>query len=252
MIGKDNMELAQVDFGNFVKGIDGLSYNSEEKAIELTIIQADGTPSTYSIDVAELVNIYTAGNGIDITGNAVSVKIDSSSEYLTAGESGLKVSGINSAIESAISAHSTTADGKYATKDELKTTDDKAASNATAIENLTGRIDDIVAEGGEPNQINNIKVNSVVQPIAEDKSVNITVPTKVSDLTDDTGFDGRITAAQSAADAAQGTANAASEAATKAQGEVDALETVVGGIQTTVTGHGTTLTDYGTRIGALE
>ena len=156
------------------------------------------------------------------------------------------------ATKEELTAHGTTAAATYATKDELKETDNKAVSNATAIENLTGRIDDIVAEGGEPNQINNIKVNNVVQTIAEDKSVNITVPTKVSDLTDDTGFDARITAAQNAADAAQGTANAASAAATQAQSEVDALETVVGGINTTVAGHTTSINDYGTRIGALE
>ena len=156
------------------------------------------------------------------------------------------------ATKEELTAHDSAASAKYATKDELKETDNKAVSNATAIENLTGRIDDIVAEGGEPNQINNIKVNNVVQAIAEDKSVNITVPTKVSDLTDDTGFDARITAAQSAADAAQGTANTASTAAAQAQSEVDALETVVGNIQTTVAGHTTSINDYGTRIGALE
>ena len=91
MIGKDNMELAQVDFGNFVKGIDGLSYNSEEKAIELTIIQADGTPSTYSIDVAELVNIYTAGNGIDIDNNVISIKLKDEDGPLTIDEEGLDI-----------------------------------------------------------------------------------------------------------------------------------------------------------------
>lgn len=156
------------------------------------------------------------------------------------------------AIDHTLYAKSADVEDTYATKDELKATDNKAVSNATAIENLTGRIDDIVAEGGEPNQINNIKVNDVVQAIAEDKSVNITVPTKVSDLTDDTGFDARITAAQNAATAAQSTADAASAAAAQAQSEVDALETTVDGIQTTVAGHTTSISDHLTRIGALE
>ena len=71
----------------------------------------------------------------------------------------------------------------YATKTELKATDDRSVSNDAAIKNLTGRLDGIVAQGGEPNVINNISVNGVIQEIA-DKVVDITVPTKVSDLKD--------------------------------------------------------------------
>lgn len=51
----------------------------------------------------------------------------------------------------------------------------KAGNNETAIGNLSGRLDGIVAQGGEPNVINNIKVNGVVQAIT-DKAVDITVP----------------------------------------------------------------------------
>lgn len=48
-------------------------------------------------------------------------------------------------------------------------------NNATAITNLTNRVDGIVAGGGEPNLINTIKVNGAVQTIT-DKAVDITVP----------------------------------------------------------------------------
>lgn len=245
--------VSSIDATPFIKDgmLHDVAYDADSNTLTFTW-NTDSGEKTDTVVLSDILEPYTAGNGINITGNAVSVKVDSSSEYLTVGESGLKVSGVNSAIESAISAHSTTADGKYATKDELKTTDDKANSNTTAIENLTGRIDDIVAEGGEPNQINNIKVNGVVQSIAEDKSINITVPTKVSDLTDDTGFDGRITAAQNAADAAQGTADDAKSKAEQAQNEIDALESEVGGIQTTIAGHTTSINDYLTRITNLE
>lgn len=55
----------------------------------------------------------------------------------------------------------------------LKTT---VAGHTTDISNITSRIDGIVAGGGEPNTINSIKVNDVVQSIGADKSVNISVP----------------------------------------------------------------------------
>lgn len=59
---------------------------------------------------------------------------------------------------------------------QVNTNKTNIASNTTSISNLTTRINDIVATGGEPNTINTIKVNGVVQAIASDKSVDISVP----------------------------------------------------------------------------
>ena len=72
----------------------------------------------------------------------------------------------------------------------------------TSVSNLEQRINDIVATGGEPNTINKIKVNGTEQTIAEDKSVDIVVPIKVSDLTNDSKFqtDTEVAAAIAAAD----------------------------------------------------
>ena len=118
----------------------------------------------------------------------------------------------------------------YATNEALGEVSVVASNAASKANNLEGRINEIVATGGEPNTINTIKVNDVILDIAEDKSVNIVVPTKASDLVDDTGFDARITAAQNKADEGVSAAAGALTAANKAQDEVDALETVVGGI----------------------
>ncbi len=72
----------------------------------------------------------------------------------------------------------------------------------TSVTNLENRINEIVATGGEPNTINKIKVNGTEQTIAEDKSVDIIVPVKVSDLTNDSKFqtDTEVAAAIAAAD----------------------------------------------------
>ena len=162
------------------------------------------------------------------------------------------------ATKEELTAHDTAASAKYATKEELAPVKQTADNAAAKVETLEDKIEEITSVGGEPNVIDYVKVNGTILEVEKDaegkstKTVNVIVPTKASDLTDDTGFDARITAAQNAADAAQNTANAASEAATQAQNEVDALETVVGGIQTTVAGHTTSINDYGTRIGALE
>ena len=139
----------------------------------------------------------------------------------------------------------------YATKEELKSTDDKAVKNAADIEELSETVKGIVSVGGEANVITKISVNGTLQEIV-DKTVDITVPTKFSEITDDSGFNNRISSAQSAAEAAQATANNAVSAAAQAQSEVDAVELEVGTLQTTVAGHTTTLSDYGTRLGVLE
>lgn len=72
----------------------------------------------------------------------------------------------------------------------------------TSVTNLENRINEIVATGGEPNTINKIKVNGTEQTIAEDKSVDIIVPVKVSELTNDSKFqtDTEVAAAIAAAD----------------------------------------------------
>ena len=127
----------------------------------------------------------------------------------------------------------------------------QVASNTNSIANLTSRLDGIVAQGGEPNVINNIKVNGVVQPIV-DKAVDVIVPTKVSDLTDDTGFDARITAAQNRADKGVEDAATAQTKANEAAASAEANATAIGELNTTVAGHTEAINGHGGRITALE
>lgn len=50
---------------------------------------------------------------------------------------------------------------------------------------LSARVDDIVAEGGEPNVIETVKVNGSALTPDANKAVDVTVPTSTSDLTND-------------------------------------------------------------------
>lgn len=74
----------------------------------------------------------------------------------------------------------------YATKSELG--------------ELSGRVDDLVTAGGEPNVITAVKVNGAAQTIT-DKAVDIAVPVKVSELTNDSGYqtEAQVSAAVAAA-----------------------------------------------------
>ena len=79
------------------------------------------------------------------------------------------------AMNSALAAYVKSAD-VVAVHAQVETNKQGVASNLSAINNLTGRLDGIVAQGGEPNSINTIKVNGVVQTIDSNKAVNIEVP----------------------------------------------------------------------------
>ena len=65
----------------------------------------------------------------------------------------------------------------FASKSDLKDLDDK--------------VDGIIAEGGEPNVIDTVKANGNVLPVVN-KSVDVAVPTKVSQLTNDSGFQANV------------------------------------------------------------
>ena len=84
-----------------------------------------------------------------------------------------------------------TNDGNGATPSDPFATESDVNTVDTKLTNLETRVDNIISTGGEPNTINHIQKNGVELPITN-KTVNVTVPTKVSDLTNDTGF-GTIT-----------------------------------------------------------
>ena len=70
----------------------------------------------------------------------------------------------------------------------------------TELNTLSGKVDGLITAGGEPNVITAIKVNGTAQTVT-DKAVDLAVPVKLSELTNDSGFQtsGDVSAAISAA-----------------------------------------------------
>lgn len=147
--------------------------------------------------------------------------------------------------------YKTAVENTYATKAALEPVAQDAANAKTAVGNLETRFDEIVAAGGEPNAINKIQVNGSELTIT-DKTVNIVVPTKASDLTDDTGFDARITAAQNQADKGVSDAAIAKSAADAAQQSANDNKAILDGHVTKITALEAAKSDHAQRIGALE
>lgn len=114
LIGKEGTEIAVIPAADFIK--DGMLEDVELKAASVEEPVGEATTGTFlvftfntdagkeviNLDVTSLIDIYTAGNGIDITGKVVSIKRDASSEaFLTVGADGIKLSGVQDAINTA-------------------------------------------------------------------------------------------------------------------------------------------------------
>ena len=115
LIGKNSTEIATIPATDFIK--DGMLENVELKtasagspvgeAQEGTFLvftfNTDGGSKVINLNVTSLIDVYTAGNGIEVAGKVISAKIDGTSEsYLTVGADGIKLSGVKNAIDAAV------------------------------------------------------------------------------------------------------------------------------------------------------
>ena len=269
LTGINGEVIAEFSDADFVKDsvLENVEYNAETKEIEFTWKTVDGETKTDAVSVADFVQVYTAGNGLEVNDNEFAVKIDTESEsFLSVDANGVKLSGVQTAIDAAKQAAIDDAATKYATTgalsdletaldarlDTLEAIDHTllatkaelepiatAASNAeTAVGNLETRFDEIVAVGGEPNAINKIQVNGSELTISN-KTVNIEVPTALSGLEGWTALDERVTAAKTQADKGVDEAGKANAAAATNAEEIGKHETRIGNLETAKGDHET-------------
>lgn len=114
LLGKGGAEIATVPAADFVK--DGMLENVELKTASAGQPVGDAQSGTFlvftfntdagskviNLDVTSLIDVYTAGNGIEVTGKVIAAKLDTSTEaFLTVGADGIKLSGVQAAINAA-------------------------------------------------------------------------------------------------------------------------------------------------------
>ena len=268
LTGINGEVIAEFSDADFVKDsvLEDVEYSPITQEIIFTWKTVDGETKTDAVSVADFVQVYTAGNGLDLNSNQFSVKIDGESEsFLTVGANGVKLAGVQTAIDTAKQAAIDDAATKYATtgalsqletdldtrldvleaidhtlyatKEELAPVKQTADNAAAKVETLEDKIEEITSVGGEPNVIDYIKVNGTILEAEKDaegkstKTVNVIVPTKFSDLTDNSGFDARITAAKTQADKGVTDAAAADAKAVKNSEDIGKHETRIGNLE---------------------
>lgn len=232
-----------------------IALKADATALEGAVEELDGRLDTVEAAVATVDSRIEAAEGraaADAETKANAAKdaaiADAEAKYATTGA----LSQLETDLDARLEVLEAYEHDTYATKEELGVVDGKADSNTALITNLTGRLDGIVAQGGEPNTINTIKVNGVAQTIDSEKAVNIIMPTKFSDLSDDSGFDARITAAKKQADKGVEDAAAAQAKAEENKGLIDAQGLRITALETAKESHDGSIADHLARIVVLE
>lgn len=103
LLGINDAKIAEIDAADFIKDgmVDNVSFDPTSKILTITFNTISGKEAI-PVNLSSLVDTYTAGNGITIAGNIVSVKRDSNSDkFLTVGTAGVKLSGVQDEIDKA-------------------------------------------------------------------------------------------------------------------------------------------------------
>lgn len=125
---------------------DGFTVGDKILDFEINTIGDDETSSHILISVADLVDAYTGGNGINVdSNNEITAVVDSTSEsFLTVGSGGLKLAGVQTAIDAGRDAAKSYADGLKAAMDADLDASGNAANGGVFVVSGVTEVDGIL------------------------------------------------------------------------------------------------------------
>lgn len=103
LLGINDAKIAEIDATDFIKDgmVNKVEFDPETRILTITF-NTDSGKEAITVNLSSLVDTYTAGNGIAIDNNVISVKRDTNSEgFLTIGTNGVKLSGVQNEIDTA-------------------------------------------------------------------------------------------------------------------------------------------------------
>ena len=95
--------------------LEDVNYDDDTKELVFIFVTSDENNKEVRINIGNLVDIYSAGNGLSLAEGQFSIKLDPSTEsYITVGADGLKVSGLDSKFNT-LTQKNTEQDGRIQT-----------------------------------------------------------------------------------------------------------------------------------------
>lgn len=201
----DGKELSgsSIDTSLFATGvIKRAYYDPETKEIVIEFENGD----VVKIDVHDLIDVYEFGNGLQIDGDGnVSILVDSSGEpYLSVSNSGIKISGVDQAITTAVAAEQARAEQAEAgLQAAIEAEEARATSAETALANEIDNVESALTEAINAEE---------ARAKAAEQTLDAKIDQEIQDRKDDVDAEeARATAAEAAekarAEAAEAAAN---------------------------------------------
>jgi hypothetical protein len=162
LIGKDNLILSRINIAEFIK--DGmlesvnLDTTNPQSPILNFIFNSDAGKDKISLNVKDLIDVYHPGNGLTKNNNVFSVIIDPDSEpFIDVTERGIKLTGIQKAIDNIIFNPSTNPDVNDL-KTKINVLEFNVTENKNNITQLRSDVDEL------PNYVTET-VNNLNEPL---------------------------------------------------------------------------------------
>ena len=142
LIGKDSIVITTIPATDFIKDgmLDNATYDEETHKITLTFNTAAEGKQPIELNLSDLVDTYEAGNGLGLTGNVFSVKKSTEADsegFLKVGTDGVKVSGIQDAINTAAANYKNTIDNYTIGGAKISTNPELTGEKAVNVNGLT-------------------------------------------------------------------------------------------------------------------
>ena len=118
--------------------LSGVTFSDQK--LHFTYIKADGATETVDVDMAELIIETEVENGIQAINHKLSIKLDESNEkeFLTVGENGLKLSGVQTAINTSLASGKTYTDNSITALDATVTGTSTSTYSTVKIDEADG------------------------------------------------------------------------------------------------------------------
>ena len=141
LIGKDSIVITTIPATDFIK--DGMLENAtyDEKTHNITLtFNTDSGKQAVELNLSDLVDTYEAGNGLELAGKVFSIKKSAEADsegFLKVGTDGIKVSGVQDAINTAAANYKDTIDNYTIGGAKISTNPVLTGENCVTVSGLT-------------------------------------------------------------------------------------------------------------------